>query len=162
MAGAFNCPWFRTRLDTPCSPALPVIICSHRPDSHPSNLEGGLDSPPGLTLCFKKAWAKCLRLAGISDFRFHDTRHISATNLVDNGTPERVVMAVAGWRTNMLSTYYHRAGKNSRALVTFAPHADFRWSATLAQLVEQRFRKAWVLGSIPGSGSISPQAAFPA
>lgn len=69
---------------------------------------------------FKKAWAKCLRLAGNSDFRFHDTRHISAANLVDNGTPERVVMAVAGWRTNMLSTYYHRAGKKSLALVNFA------------------------------------------
>lgn len=70
---------------------------------------------------FKKAWKTCLRLAGISDFRFHDTRHISATNLLDNGTPERVVMTVAGWKTNMLSTYYHRAGKRSLALVNFAP-----------------------------------------
>lgn len=70
---------------------------------------------------FKTAWKRCLRLAGITDFRFHDTRHISATNLLDNGTPERVVMTVAGWKTNMLSTYYHRAGKRSLALVNFTP-----------------------------------------
>jgi len=68
---------------------------------------------------FKKAWARCKSLAGITDFRFHDTRHISATNLVDNGTPEQVVMTVAGWKTNMLRTYYHRAGKKSLSLVRF-------------------------------------------
>jgi integrase len=62
---------------------------------------------------FKKAWATCKRLAGITDFRFHDTRHISATNLV--------VMAVAGWKTNMLRTYYHRSGKRSLALVRSSP-----------------------------------------
>lgn len=70
---------------------------------------------------FKKAWRTCLGLAGISDFRFHDTRHISATNLLDNGTPEQVVMSVAGWKTNMLKTYYHRSGKRSLALVNFTP-----------------------------------------
>ena len=73
---------------------------------------------------FKRAWMRCLRLAGISDFRFHDTRHISATNLLDNGTPEQVVMSVAGWKTNMLKTYYHRSGKKSLALVNFSRGVD--------------------------------------
>lgn len=68
---------------------------------------------------FKKAWGRCKRLAGIEDFRFHDTRHVSATALLDNGTPEQVVMTVAGWKTNMLRTYYHRAGKQALALVKF-------------------------------------------
>lgn len=68
---------------------------------------------------FKRAWDTALREAGITDFRFHDTRHISATNLVDAGTPERVVMAVAGWRTNMLSTYYKNLSKKALALVRF-------------------------------------------
>ncbi len=68
---------------------------------------------------FKTAWLRCLRLAEVRDFRFHDTRHISATNLLDNGTPEQVVMAVAGWKTNMLRTYYHRSGKKSLGLVRF-------------------------------------------
>ncbi len=68
---------------------------------------------------FKTAWKRCLRLAGIQDFRFHDTRHVSASALLDAGTPEQVVMQVAGWRTNMLKTYYHRAGKNALGLVRF-------------------------------------------
>ena len=74
---------------------------------------------------FKKAWKRCLRLTGIFDFRFHDTRHISATNLVDNGTPEQVVMSVAGWRTNMLRTYYSRGDKKALGLVRFSnPNAN--------------------------------------
>jgi integrase len=68
---------------------------------------------------FKTAWKRCLRLAGIRDFHFHDTRHISASNLLDNGTPEQVVMQVAGWKTNMLRTYYHRSGKKALDLVRF-------------------------------------------
>lgn len=68
---------------------------------------------------FRKSWVKCLALAGISDFRLHDTRHASATRLVDNGTPEQVVNEIAGWKTNMLRTYYHRAGKKSLELVRF-------------------------------------------
>jgi integrase len=71
---------------------------------------------------FKKAWSRCLGLAGIEDFRFHDTRHISATNLLDNGTPEHVVLQVAGWKTNMLKTYYHRDGKKALGLVRFNHH----------------------------------------
>lgn len=70
---------------------------------------------------FKKAWARALKLAGIRNFHFHDTRHIAATNMVDAGTPERVVMDVAGWKTNMLSTYYSSSSKKALALVKFAP-----------------------------------------
>jgi len=51
---------------------------------------------------FKRAWKTCLRLAGIGDYHFHDTRAQAATDLIDNGTPERVVMQIAGWRTDML------------------------------------------------------------
>lgn len=68
---------------------------------------------------FKKAWDRCKRLAGISNFHFHDTRHISATNMVDAGTPERAVMKVAGWRTNMLSTYYSSSSRQALTLVKF-------------------------------------------
>jgi integrase len=70
---------------------------------------------------FKNAWKHCLKLAGISDFRFHDTRHCSASALIDNGTPEQVVMTIAGWKTNMLRTYYHREPKKTMELVRFSP-----------------------------------------
>jgi integrase len=71
---------------------------------------------------FKNAWKHCLKLAGISDFRFHDTRHCSASALIDNGTPEQVVMTIAGWRSNMLRTYYHREPKKTLELVRFSPN----------------------------------------
>ncbi len=68
---------------------------------------------------FKRSWATAKRIAGIQNLRFHDTRHISATALVDAGTPERAVMDIAGWRTNMLSTYYSSSSKKALSLVKF-------------------------------------------
>lgn len=56
---------------------------------------------------FKISWRNALRKAGIEDFRFHDLRHISATRLVDAGTPERIVREIANWQTDMLNRYYH-------------------------------------------------------
>jgi integrase len=69
---------------------------------------------------FKRAWNRCLKLAGLKGaFRFHDTRHVSASALVDNGTPEQVVMMLAGWKTNMLRVYYNRQPKKALELVRF-------------------------------------------
>ena len=70
---------------------------------------------------FKTAWKRVLRLAGVKNFRFHDTRHNAATALVDNGTPEQVVMTVAGWKTNMLRVYYNRSPKKALELLRFSP-----------------------------------------
>jgi len=70
---------------------------------------------------FKKAWRRCLRLAEIPNFRFHDLRHMAVSLLINNGTPERVVMQVAGWITPMFSTYFNLAGKQALAYVKFAP-----------------------------------------
>ena len=57
---------------------------------------------------FKKAWWGCLEEIGLKNaLHFHDTRRIAATDLVNNGTPERVVATLAGWKsTEMLTTYY--------------------------------------------------------
>lgn len=73
---------------------------------------------------FKKAWKRLRKLAGCEHVHFHDTRHMSATDLVDRGTPERVVMAVAGWRTNMLRTYYHREPKKELELVQWGTKCE--------------------------------------
>lgn len=71
---------------------------------------------------FKRAWKTCLRLAGIGDYHFHDTRAQAATDLIDNGTPERVVMQIAGWKTDMLGRrYYNRDGKKALGLAKFSP-----------------------------------------
>lgn len=67
---------------------------------------------------FRRAYKHCLRAAGLDDgYTFHCTRHISATYMVDRGTPERVVMMVANWKTNMLSNYYHRQPKSAHQLI---------------------------------------------
>ena len=79
-------------------------------------VENGVYRPLG---DFKTAWKRCLRLAGIADFRFHDTRHIAVSGMIDAGTPEQVVMQAAGWKTPMFRTYYHKAGKQSLGLVRF-------------------------------------------
>lgn len=56
---------------------------------------------------FKNAWTTVRKEAGYPELRLHDSRHISATDMVNAGTPRTVVNAVAGWRTDMLKTYYH-------------------------------------------------------
>jgi integrase len=56
---------------------------------------------------FYKSWNRCLEKAEIENFRLHDCRHQSATALINAGTPERVVRAIANWKTDMLRIYYH-------------------------------------------------------
>lgn len=73
---------------------------------------------------FKKAWRTIRDAAGIKDLRFHDLRHYSATELVHKGLSEREVMQVAGWKTNMLSTYYHRDGFGAAKAVFSALDSD--------------------------------------
>jgi integrase len=70
---------------------------------------------------FKRAWKRVKKLAGIGDFHFHDLRHISATELIDAGTPERVVREIANWKTDMLNRYYHLSSKKVLESVQFKP-----------------------------------------
>ena len=71
---------------------------------------------------FKRKWRLCLEKAGLTGFHFHDTRHMAATALIDNGTPEQAVMTVANWKTNMLRNYYHREPKRALELMRFSPN----------------------------------------
>jgi integrase len=73
---------------------------------------------------FKKPWKVCLEKAGLTGFHFHDTRHMAATALIDNGTPEQAVMTVANWKTNMLRNYYHREPRKALELVRFSKECE--------------------------------------
>jgi len=73
---------------------------------------------------FKKSWTTCLDEAGIEDFHFHDLRHISASDMVNSGTPERLVMEIAGWTTDMLRNYYHRGGQSNLHLVQYKQESN--------------------------------------
>ena len=86
---------------------------------------------------FKRSWRRCLRLAGLTDFRFHDLRHISATAMIDAGTPTEVVNTVAGWRTDMLRRYYHRDPAKSLELVKWPGHSSGP-SSEVAELVDKQ------------------------
>jgi len=57
---------------------------------------------------FKRAWHTCLKIAGLKDVRFHDTRHVAASDLYAQGITERKIMDIAGWKTSMLSLYRHK------------------------------------------------------
>ena len=69
---------------------------------------------------FKNGWKAALKEAKIEDFHFHDLRHISATDLIDNGTPDRIVRSIANWRTDMLTRYYHMDSRKNARNVIFA------------------------------------------
>jgi integrase len=66
---------------------------------------------------FWRSWKRLRKLAGMEGLRLHDTRHVSATDMIDNGAPEQVVMTVAGWKTNMLRAYYHREPGRAMELI---------------------------------------------
>ncbi|MDD5673273.1 MAG: tyrosine-type recombinase/integrase [Chitinivibrionales bacterium] len=68
---------------------------------------------------FRTTFKTCLRKAKIVNFRFHDTRHIAATDLYALGNPERMIMDIAGWKTPMLSTYRHKNSLQSAMKIKF-------------------------------------------
>jgi len=69
---------------------------------------------------FKRSFNRCCRIAGLEDFHFHDTRHISATELLNAGNPEEVVCQIAGWLSgNMIKKYYHKDGLRAVRDVVF-------------------------------------------
>ncbi len=75
---------------------------------------------------FRKAWAYCLKKAGIAHTTIHDLRHCSATDLYSAGNSERSIMDVAGWRTPMLSTYRHKDGLRSAQGIRFQSPSDYK------------------------------------
>jgi integrase len=92
---------------------------------------------------FKKSWDKARRLANLPFLRFHDSRHISATELVDSNTPEQAVLQVAGWKTNLLRTYYSRDPKRACKLVRFRTAEEKNSNAARNEEICDRF----VIGS---------------
>lgn len=69
---------------------------------------------------FRRAFVRCLKIAGIKDWHFHDFRHEAATELLNAGNPEQIVCQIAGWKSgNMIRTYYHKDGLRAVRQVVF-------------------------------------------
>ena len=48
---------------------------------------------------FSKAFARCVRKAGLKNFRLHDCRHISAAVAAENGWTISELSAQGGWKS---------------------------------------------------------------
>jgi integrase len=71
----------------------------------------------------RRAWLDALKIAGLSNLRVHDLRHVSSTDLYNVGNPERQIMDIAGWKTPMLSKYRHKDSLRSAQRIVFMPPA---------------------------------------
>jgi integrase len=69
---------------------------------------------------FRKVWHSCLKAAGLQNVRVHDLRHVAASDLCAAGNSERAIMDIAGWKTPMLSTYWHKDSLKSAQNIQFS------------------------------------------
>ncbi|QDQ28267.1 site-specific integrase [Chitinimonas arctica] len=53
-----------------------------------------------------KAWRAALKRAGIDNFRWHDLRHVSASWLVQDGTPIYALQEIFGWKSQEMARRY--------------------------------------------------------
>lgn len=73
---------------------------------------------------FKKAFRSCVKAAGLQNVRVHDLRHVAASDLCALGNSEREIMDIAGWKTPMLSTYWHKDSMRSAANIKFSSKCE--------------------------------------
>jgi integrase len=53
-----------------------------------------------------RAFRRAARVAGFTDFRFHDLRHHGATMALNKGFTAPIVMALGGWKTERMMRRY--------------------------------------------------------
>ena len=63
---------------------------------------------------WRSAWRSLTKEAGLKGLRGHDLRHHSATKLLEAGTPDQVVMDMAGWVNRDMLRHYSHIRMNSK------------------------------------------------
>lgn len=77
----------------------------------------------------KKAWSTALRKAGVTNFRFHDTRHCAASYLLESGASIAQLAEILGHKTlQMVKRYAHLSDTKSAELVSAMTARVFGYS----------------------------------
>jgi integrase len=73
----------------------------------------------GRPFCMQKPWYSTLKMAGITNFRFHDLRHSAASYLAMNGASMLDIAAVLGHKTlQMVKRYSHLSDAHTEQVVS--------------------------------------------
>jgi integrase len=75
---------------------------------------------------FKKAWKRCLKLAGIENYRFHDQRRGAYTDLLLKGNTPHTVMQISGHATDMSKVYFGRNEMLAAKSINFGEKGTLR------------------------------------
>ena len=76
------------------------------------------------------SWEFCRKKASLGDLRIHDLRHRAATWLHEMGNSIYAIMKIAGWRTNMLGTYWGQDGVTTAQQMKFPEIIPFQETET--------------------------------
>jgi integrase len=73
---------------------------------------------PNQPTCIRSAWEAAVKRAGLSDFRFHDVRHTTASYLTMSGSSTREVAEILGHKSMQTTKRYsHLANAHKKTLV---------------------------------------------
>ena len=75
---------------------------------------------------FRGTWKKCLALAAIEDYKFHDQRRGAYTSLLLAGNLPHAVMQVSGHATDMSKVYFGRNEMNAAKSIVFDEKGTLR------------------------------------
>jgi integrase len=84
----------------------------------PSPIDPKSPDEPRKPITLRQSWPKALEAAGITDFRFHDLRHSTASYLAMNGASLAEIAEVLGHKTlAMVKRYAHISPQHIRGVV---------------------------------------------
>jgi len=98
-------------------------FCRFRQTKNGKSPAGAGYDPTRPTTGWRSAWESLREKAGLPWLRFHDLRHHCITRLAESGTPDHVIMSIAGHVSKeMLEHYSHIRMEAKRAAVAALDH----------------------------------------
>ncbi len=97
---------------------------------------------PASAWWISRAWRAMRNAAGLPGLRFHDLRHTTITKLLEAGTPDAVVMSVAGHVTRAMMLHYGRIHQDPMRQALEAVALKRRSGPQPVESVQKRIRGA--------------------